>query len=153
MNSGSPGICPYWHCVHGVGHAQYSSKNACLKSGVGGRRELVMNLLCVAGRDAWSHAYQPGEIKNITQEEAVAYMVNRGVNPTDAEQLVKVPHPLHACPTLHTCLDLWWRISFSFCSWVLKRYISIGAACDNSHSAACNTARVLHVRYSWEYKL
>ncbi|DBB09593.1 hypothetical protein WJX82_008458 [Trebouxia sp. C0006] len=41
-------------------------------------------------RDAWSHAYQPGEIRNITTEEAKDYLVNRGIDAQDAEQLVQV---------------------------------------------------------------
>lgn len=41
-------------------------------------------------RDAWSHAYQPGEIKNISQEQAAEYLEKRGIDPKDAEQLVKV---------------------------------------------------------------
>ncbi|DBA82847.1 TPA: hypothetical protein ACH3X1_007069 [Trebouxia sp. C0004] len=41
-------------------------------------------------RDAWSHAYQPGEIRNITNEEAKDYLVNRGIEAEDAEELVKV---------------------------------------------------------------
>lgn len=44
----------------------------------------------VAGRDAWSHAYQPGEIKNITQQQALDYLVSRSIAKTDAQELVKV---------------------------------------------------------------
>lgn len=44
----------------------------------------------MAGRDAWSHAYQPGEIKNITQEQAVDYLVGRSISKADAQELVKV---------------------------------------------------------------
>ena len=43
-----------------------------------------------AGRDAWSHAYQPGEIKNITQEQAIDYLVSRSISQADAQELVKV---------------------------------------------------------------
>ncbi len=53
---------------------------------------VVMWVLSVTGRDAWSHAYQPGEIRNITTEEAKDYLVNRGIDAQDAEQLVQVPH-------------------------------------------------------------
>lgn len=44
----------------------------------------------MAGRDAWSHAYQPGEIKNITQEQAIDYLVGRSIAKADAQELVKV---------------------------------------------------------------
>lgn len=44
----------------------------------------------VAGRDAWSHAYQPGEIKNITQKQAIDYLVSRSIAKADAQELVKV---------------------------------------------------------------
>lgn len=44
----------------------------------------------MAGRDAWSHAYQPGEIKNITEEQAVDYLVSRSIGKADAQELVKV---------------------------------------------------------------
>ena len=44
----------------------------------------------MAGRDAWSHAYQPGEIKNITQEQAIDYLVSRSIAKADAQELVKV---------------------------------------------------------------
>lgn len=43
----------------------------------------------MAGRDAWSHAYQPGEIKNITQEQAIEYLVSRHIAKADAQELVK----------------------------------------------------------------
>lgn len=41
-------------------------------------------------RDAWSHAYQPGEIKTITQEQAIDYLMSRGIDKADADELVKV---------------------------------------------------------------
>lgn len=41
-------------------------------------------------RDAWSHAYQPGEIKNITQEQAIEYLVSRHIAKADARELVQV---------------------------------------------------------------
>lgn len=47
----------------------------------------------VAGRDAWSHAYQPGEIKNITQKQAIDYLVSRSIAKPDAQELVKVCMP------------------------------------------------------------
>ena len=50
----------------------------------------------MTGRDAWSHAYQPGEIRNINADEAKDYLVNRGIDAQDAEQLVKVPHHCQA---------------------------------------------------------
>ena len=43
----------------------------------------------MAGRDAWSHAYQSGEIKNITQEQAIEYLVSRHIAKADAQELVK----------------------------------------------------------------
>ena len=57
---------------------------------------VVIRMLSVTGRDAWSHAYQPGEIRNITTEEAKDYLVNRGIDAQDAEQLVKVPQHCQA---------------------------------------------------------
>lgn len=51
----------------------------------------------MAGRDAWSHAYQPGEIKNITQEQAMDYLVSRSVAKADAQELVKVCIPMFSC--------------------------------------------------------
>lgn len=41
-------------------------------------------------RDAWSHAYQPGEIKNLFEPEAVDYLVQRGVDEKDAHELFQV---------------------------------------------------------------
>ena len=50
-----------------------------------------------AGRDAWSHAYQPGEIKNITPEQAVDYLVSRSIAKADAQELVKVCLSVFSC--------------------------------------------------------
>lgn len=52
-----------------------------------------------SGRDAWSHAYQPGEIKNLLEPEAVEYLVQRGIDKRDAQELFQVsclPEPMSA---------------------------------------------------------
>ena len=66
----------------------------------------------VAGRDAWSHAYQPGEIKNITPKQATDYLVSRSIAKTDAQELVKVCMSfvlLCIAPNVPSCYFSWSR--------------------------------------------
>jgi hypothetical protein len=83
-------------------------------------------VLSVTGRDAWSHAYQPGEIRNITEEEAKDYLVNRGIDTEDAEQLVKVPHHCQAISA---------NCSFPVETIVLK-LLNVAWACIAGHCTA-----------------